>query len=78
MLKIRLSRGGRKKRPFYSIIVAESSSPRDGKFVDKIGYYDPFLKEKGSKIDFEKFNYWLKNGAQLTDRVQTIYKNLSK
>ncbi len=71
-LKIRLARGGAKKRPFYRIVVAEATSPRDGRFVERIGSYNPFL-EHGNKdrilVDAERAKYWLSVGAQPTDRV---------
>lgn len=71
-LKIRLARGGSKKRPFYRVVVAEATSPRDGKFVERIGSYNPLL-EKGHKerivINAERAKHWLSVGAQPTDRV---------
>lgn len=71
-LKIRLARGGSKKRPFYRVVVAEATSPRDGKFVERIGSYNPLL-EKGHKerivINAERAKHWLSVGAQATDRV---------
>src|ERR1700675_937566 len=71
-LKIRLSRGGTKKRPHYAIVVAESRSPRDGRFIDQIGYYSPMLPKDHAdrlKIDLEKAKTWLAKGATATDRV---------
>jgi small subunit ribosomal protein S16 len=71
-LKIRLSRGGTKKRPHYAIVVAESRSPRDGRFIDQIGYYSPMLPKDHAdrlKIDLEKAKVWLGKGATATDRV---------
>jgi small subunit ribosomal protein S16 len=71
-LKIRLSRGGTKKRPHYAIVVAESRSPRDGRFIDQIGYYSPMLPRDHAdrlKIDLEKAKVWLAKGATATDRV---------
>lgn len=71
-LSIRLSRGGSKKRPYYRIIVADARSPRDGKFLEKIGNYNPLLakdNEQRVQIDAERAKYWLSNGAQPTDRV---------
>lgn len=71
-LKIRLARGGAKKRPFYRIVIAEATAPRDGRFVERIGSYNPFL-EHGHKeriiLDVERAKYWLSVGAQPTDRV---------
>ena len=71
-LSIRLSRGGSKKRPYYRIVVADARSPRDGKFIEKIGNYNPLLaKDSESRVvlDAERAKYWLQNGAQPTDRV---------
>jgi small subunit ribosomal protein S16 len=71
-LKIRLTRGGAKKRPYYRIVVADSRSPRDGRFIDKVGTYDPMKpKDDAGRItlDNEKITAWLAKGAQPTDRV---------
>lgn len=71
-LKIRLARGGSKKRPFYSIVVADARAPRDGRFIEKIGTYDPRLaKDSGDrvKLDAAKAADWIRKGAQPTDRV---------
>jgi small subunit ribosomal protein S16 len=71
-LKIRLARGGAKKRPYYRIIVADARSPRDGKFIEKVGTYNPLLAEgKGDRVvlNVERVKYWLSVGAQPTDRV---------
>jgi len=72
MLKIRLARGGAKKRPYYSIVVADSHSPRDGRFIEKVGAYNPLLKRDDPKrvtLDNERISAWLGKGAQPTDRV---------
>lgn len=71
---IRLRRMGAKKRPFYRVVVADTRSPRDGRFVDEIGYYDPVKKPPQVKIDQEKALYWLKAGAQPTDTVRSLLK----
>ncbi len=71
-LKIRLARGGAKKRPYYRIVVADARSPRDGRFIEKIGTYNPLIgKDAGERvtIDVEKAKAWLEKGAQPTDRV---------
>jgi small subunit ribosomal protein S16 len=72
-LKIRLARGGSKKRPYYRIVVADASSPRDGKFIEKIGTYNPLLpKDRAGErltLDQERAKHWMKAGAQPTDRV---------
>jgi small subunit ribosomal protein S16 len=72
MLKIRLARGGAKKRPYYSIVVADSHSPRDGRFIEKVGSYNPLLKRDDPKrisLKSERITEWLSKGAQPTDRV---------
>jgi len=71
-LKIRLARAGSKKRPFYHIVIADARSPRDGRFIERIGSYDPMLpKDSGArvKLDAERAQHWLSVGAQATDRV---------
>jgi len=71
-VKIRLSRGGTKKRPYYYIVVANSTAPRDGRFIEEIGSYDPLLPKTSAdriKLDVEKAKAWLAKGAQPTDRV---------
>lgn len=71
-VKLRLSRGGTKKRPYYYIVVANSTSPRDGRFIDEVGSYNPLLPKDSAeriKLDVEKAKAWLAKGAQPTDRV---------
>ncbi len=71
-MKIRLARGGSKKRPFYSIVAADSRKPRDGRFIEKLGTYNPLLakdSEDRVKMNVERVNYWLSQGAQPTDRI---------
>ncbi len=71
-LKIRLARGGSKKRPYYSIVIADVRSPRDGRFIEKVGAYNPLLgktDENRVKYDAERIKYWLSKGAKPTDRV---------
>ncbi len=79
-VKIRLKRMGQKKAPFYRIIVADSRSPRDGKFIDEIGTYDPTREPSAIKIDEEAAKKWLSNGAQPTEIVGKLFKqaNISK
>ena len=72
-VKIRLRRMGQKKAPFYRIIVADSRSPRDGKFIEEIGFYNPVSQPKQVKINDEKAVKWLSNGAQPTDTVKTLF-----
>ncbi len=74
MVKIRLRRMGAKKRPFYRVVVADSRYPRDGRFVEEIGYYDPTKNPSVIKIDAEKAKGWLAKGAQPTDTVKSILK----
>ncbi len=79
MLKIRLQRIGRKKKPCYRIVVADSRSPRDGKYKEKIGTYSPLLPREDAKrilINAERAVYWLKNGAQPSERVEKFFNNL--
>ena len=71
-MKIRLARGGSKKRPFYRIVAADSRMPRDGRFIEKLGTYNPLLakdSEDRVKMDVERVQYWISQGAQPTDRV---------
>ena len=70
---IRLRRMGAKKAPFYRIVVADSRSPRDGRFVEEIGYYNPVVKPVEVKINEEKATEWLKKGAQPTDVVKRLF-----
>lgn len=73
-VKIRLRRMGAKKAPFYRIVVADSRYPRDGRFIEEVGYYDPTKEPSVIKIDEEKAKTWLANGAQPTDTVKDILK----
>ena len=70
-VKIRLRRMGAKKAPFYRVIVADERSPRDGKFIDEIGYYNPLTNPADIKINAEKAEKWLQNGAQPTETVKS-------
>ena len=74
-VKIRLRRIGAKKAPFYRIVVADSRYPRDGRFIEEIGYYDPTKESSVVKVDAEKAQKWIKNGAQPTDTVKKILKD---
>lgn len=74
MVKIRLKRMGMKKKPFYRIVVADSRSPRDGRFIESIGYYNPVSQPAEIKIDNEKAAAWLKTGAQPTETVRTLLR----
>jgi small subunit ribosomal protein S16 len=73
-VKIRLKRMGAKKNPFYRIIVADSRSPRDGRFIEEIGYYNPLTEPKTIKVDNEKALKWIKNGAKPTETVEKLFK----
>ena len=77
-MKIRLARGGSKKRPYYSIVAADSRMPRDGRFKEKLGSYDPLLAKDNPdriKMDMERIQFWLGQGAQPTDRVSRWLEN---
>ena len=74
MVKIRLRRMGAKKNPYYRIVVADSRSPRDGRCIEEIGSYDPLTKPATVKVDAEKVQTWIKNGAQPTDTVRGLLK----
>ena len=73
-VKIRLRRIGAKKAPFYRVVVADSRYPRDGRFIEKIGTYDPLAENDGINIDVEKAEKWIANGAQPTDTVKALLK----
>ncbi len=72
MVKIRLQRAGKKKAPFYHIVVADSKSPRDGRIIEKIGSYDPMTNPSTIILDKEKVETWIKNGAKPTDTVKRL------
>ncbi len=73
-VKLRLKRMGQKKKPFYRIVAADSRAPRDGRFIEQIGYYNPVSEPVELKIDAEKAQKWLKTGAQPTDTVKALFK----
>ena len=73
-VKIRLKRLGSKKNPFYRVVVADERSPRDGRFIEEIGYYNPLTNPVDIKIDAEKATKWLANGAQPTETVRSLLK----
>ena len=72
MTVIRLARFGRKKRPFYRIVVTDSRKKRDSGWIEKLGYYDPMTAEKTLKLDKERLNYWLGIGAQMSEKVKKL------
>ena len=80
MVKIRLTRGGAKKRPFYHIIVTDSRSARDGRNIERVGFYNPVATggEKRVEINLERVNHWVSKGAQLTDKVAVLVKDAAK
>ena len=80
MVTIRLSRGGAKKRPFYQIVVADSRSPRDGRFIERIGSFNPIAQGNAERlrVDLERVNHWVAQGASLSDRVATLVKEAQK
>lgn len=74
MVKIRLKRMGAHKKPFYRVVVADSRSPRDGRFIEEIGYYNPLTQPADIKINGEKAKKWLAEGAQATDTVRSLLR----
>ena len=74
MVKIRLCRMGAKKAPFYRVVVADSRYPRDGRFIESIGYYNPMTEPATVQIDADKAKKWIANGAQVTDTVKDLLK----
>ena len=75
MVKIRLARGGAKKAPFYRIVVADVRAKRDGRFIERLGSYNPMVQENRFSLDVERTKYWLSVGAQPTDRVRKLMKS---
>jgi len=75
MVVIRLARGGRNKAPYYSIVVTPSRSPRNGRFIEKIGHYCPIGTDRGCVLDKERYDHWISQGAQPSDRVKSLYRN---
>ena len=80
MVTIRLSRGGAKKRPFYQIVVADSRSPRDGRFIERVGFFNPISQGNAerARINLDRVNHWVGQGASLSDRVQALVKEAQK
>lgn len=80
MVTIRLSRGGAKKRPFYQIVVADSRSPRDGRFIERVGFFNPLASGNAERLrlDLDRVNAWLEKGASLSDRVASLVKEAQK
>jgi len=80
MVTIRLSRGGAKRRPFYTIVVQDSRRARDGRFIERLGFYNPKAveHEETVRLDNDRLNYWVGKGAQVSDRVASIIKSQQK
>ena len=80
MVTIRLSRGGAKKRPFYQIVVADSRSPRDGRFIERVGFFNPVAQGNAERvrINLERVDAWVAKGASLSDRVASLVKEARK
>jgi small subunit ribosomal protein S16 len=80
MVKIRLARGGAKKRPFYRVIATDSRNARDGRFIEKLGYFNPVARgaEKRVELDMDRVDHWVAQGAQLSDRVAGLVREAKK
>ena len=80
MVTIRLTRGGAKKRPFYQVVVTDSRSPRDGRFIERIGFFNPLATGKAERvrINLERVDAWVAQGASLSDRVASLVKEIRK
>jgi small subunit ribosomal protein S16 len=75
-VKVRLARVGAKKTPFYRIVVSDVRSPRDGRFIERLGHYDPKADPADVRLDLERYDYWVKNGAKATRTVTTLAKRV--
>lgn len=80
MVTIRLARGGSKKRPFYHLTVADSRRSRDGKFIERVGFFNPIARgqEERLRVELDRIDYWVGVGAQMTDRVRSLVKDARK
>ncbi|MDB6061126.1 MAG: rpsP [Verrucomicrobiaceae bacterium] len=80
MVTIRLARGGAKKRPFYHLTVTDSRSPRSGRYLERVGFFNPIARggEERLRVDFDRLNHWVGTGAQLSDRVASLIKEAQK
>ena len=80
MVTIRLARGGSKKRPFYHLTVTDSRSSRNGRYIERVGFFNPIARgqEERLRVDTARVEYWVANGAQLSDRVSRLLKDVSK
>jgi len=80
MVTIRLSRGGSKKKPFYQVVVTDSRNRRDGRYIERVGFFNPMARgqQERVRLDMERVDHWIGNGAQLSDRVRSIVKEHKK
>ena len=80
MVSIRLARGGSKRRPFYHVVVSDSRSPRDGRYIERLGFFNPQARgqEEGLRLDNERIDYWVSQGAQASERVASLIKGSRK
>jgi small subunit ribosomal protein S16 len=80
MVSIRLARGGSKRRPFYHVVVSDSRSPRDGRYIERLGFFNPQARgqEEALRLDSERIDYWVSQGAQPSDRVSSLIKGSLK
>ena len=80
MVSIRLSRGGAKKRPFYHIVVTDQRNRRDGRYIERVGFFNPVARgaEEKLRVDIDRIEHWIGNGAQPSDRVSTLIKDFRK
>ena len=80
MVSIRLARGGSKKRPFYHVVVSDSRSPRDGRYIERVGFYNPRARgqEQELQLDDTRIDYWISQGAQVSERVSNLIKGARK
>jgi small subunit ribosomal protein S16 len=80
MVVIRMARGGMKKTPYYRVVAADKRSPRDGRFIEKLGFFNPVASGKAErlKLDLARIDYWVSQGAQLSDRVSALVKELRR
>ena len=76
MVRIRLARGGTKKKPYYRVVVANQRCKRDGRYLEHIGFYNPMVNENRFEVDSERFKYWLSVGAQPSERINKLMKKL--
>lgn len=80
MVTIRLARAGAKKRPFYQVVVADSRNPRDGRFIERVGFFNPIASGQAEtmRLDLDRINHWIGLGASVSDRVATLIKNANR